>query len=160
RDVIVSNMIDFFQDFQSRYGSSLPSVSVSYGDERELSRAQFSEWTARMKRAVEKLRSAEALATLVSLKNPCFLPGRAAERDQAWMNIGLFWEHNWRGGSTVPITDWRTWIKGVVVQVENYVNTLYTDSVNALAGMIPRGANPRFLAFNPLSWTRSDITDI
>ena len=67
--VIVSNEIDFFKDFEKSYGSVLPSESVSYGStEWGNSLASLADVSAGVKRSVEKLRSAEALFTLVALK--------------------------------------------------------------------------------------------
>ena len=102
RTVIVSNEQDFFEEFESTYGTSIPSQSSSFGNEWDLYCAALAEVSARVKRAVEKLRGAEAIATLVSLKNPGFMNGRELARDLAWMNLGLFWEHNF--GMVFPPT--------------------------------------------------------
>ncbi len=67
RQVIVSNEVDYFLDFEKTHGATLPSRSVTFGNEWDLYPASMAETTARVKRAVEKLRSAELLATLVSL---------------------------------------------------------------------------------------------
>ncbi|MFV3448548.1 hypothetical protein ACNJGE_21620, partial [Mycobacterium tuberculosis] len=90
RRVIVSNTEDFFRDFEKTYGTSLPSEQVSYGNEWELALASIAEKSARVRRAVEKLRSAEALATIVALQDPAFLNGRESDRDAAWRAVGLF----------------------------------------------------------------------
>lgn len=81
RQVIVSNQEDFFRDFAARYGAQLPVESLTYGNEWDLYSASMAETSARVRRSVEKLRSAEALATLVSLHAPAALRDRAAERD-------------------------------------------------------------------------------
>src|SRR5207245_2433893 len=73
RQVIVSNELDFFRDFEKNYASSLPGKAVTYGNEWDLYSASMSETSARVKRAVEKLRSAEMLASLVMLKYPGFM---------------------------------------------------------------------------------------
>jgi alpha-mannosidase len=67
RQVIVSNELDYFADFEKTHGATLPAETVTYGNEWDLYSASMSETSARAKRAVEKLRSAELLATLVSL---------------------------------------------------------------------------------------------
>ena len=73
RQVIVSNELDFFEDFEKTHGATLESETVTYGNEWDLYSASMSETSARAKRAVEKLRSAELLAALVSLKYPAFM---------------------------------------------------------------------------------------
>ena len=74
--MIISNEVDFFEDVEKTYGDRLPSQSCSFGNDWDLHSATLAEDTARVKRAVEKLRAAEALATLVSLQEPGFLKAR------------------------------------------------------------------------------------
>jgi alpha-mannosidase len=64
RRVIVSNEADFFQDFLASHGSQIPTFSGSFGNEWELYAASMGEVTADFRRHVEKLRAAEALATV------------------------------------------------------------------------------------------------
>ncbi len=162
RKVIVSNINDFFEDFEKHYGKDLPEFSASFGNEWDLYTASVSELSARVRRAVEKLRSAEALASLVSLKWPEFLNGRQSARDQAWMNLGLFWEHNWTADGRVVSREQRAdWGRRVAAGIESYVNTLHADAAYALGGMIrTSGSNQRFYAFNPLGWKRTDSVDV
>lgn len=161
RQIIVSNEQDFFQDFEANYGAGLPEVSCSYGNEWETLVASLAEVSSRVKRSVEKLRGAEALATLVSLQNPSFMNGRQQARDQAWMNLGLYWEHDWTADGPVSRTARADWERRLATGIESYVDTLHTDASSALGSMIRRsGTNLRFYAFNPLSWTRTDMAEI
>ena len=162
RRVIVSNQQDFFQDFETTYGAGLPSISCSFGNEWELYCAALAEVSASVKRSVEKLRGAEALATLVTLEDPSFMDGRETARDQAWMDLGLFWEHNWgMVGCSGTIVDERTaWQRRLANEIKSYVDTLQADAITALGGMIEKtGTNVRFFAFNPLGWARTDVAD-
>ncbi|CAB5090497.1 Alpha-mannosidase (EC [Olavius algarvensis associated proteobacterium Delta 3] len=165
RRVIVSNEQDFFEDFETTYGSTLPSQSVTFGNEWDLYCAALAEVSARAKRSVEKLRGAEALAAIEVLHNPAFMDTRKQQRDLAWINLGLFWEHNF--GMVSPPTrsagiqkriDWQRRITG---EIEDYVNTIETDAVAAIGSRIPNsGSNVRFYAFNALSWSRTDVAEI
>ncbi len=162
RTIIVSNEMDFFQDFEITYGSVIPSHACTFGNEWDLYCAALAEVSARVKRAIEKLRGAEALATWVSLQDFSFMNGRETDRDLAWVNLGLFWEHNF--GMVNPpsgLTNARiTWQRRLASEIEDYVNSLHTDAANTLGGLIPKnGANLRFYAFNSLSWTRTDLAD-
>jgi alpha-mannosidase len=159
--VIVSNEIDFAQDFEKTYGNDIPSLSASFGNEWDLDCASMAEVSARVKRAVEKLRAAESLAALVSLKQNDFMNGREEQRDLAWMNLGLFWEHDWQGAPWEGLTQKRiAWTKKITAEIEQYVNTLHEDAASALGGMIQKnGANERFFVFNPLGWARTDYAD-
>lgn len=161
RKVIVSNMVDFFQDFEKTEGKSLPEFSAAFGNEWDLYAASVSELSARVRRAVEKLRPAEALSALVSLKQPAFLNGRQEERNLAWMNLGIFWEHDWTADGPVSRPDRNSWGRRVASRVERYVDGLETDAAFALGGLIrSSGTNQRFYVFNPLSWTRTSAADI
>ncbi|MBZ0287462.1 MAG: hypothetical protein K8I30_07595, partial [Anaerolineae bacterium] len=160
RKVYVSNETDFFEHFESLYGAGLAEESVTYGNEWELYNASMAEVTAKVKRSTEKLRGAEAIATLVSLKNAAFMDGRESARDLAWMDMGLYFEHNWGADGPVARDTRAAWSKQVAAEIVSYVDTLHTDAVSALGGMIAKsGTNTRFFAFNPLSWTRTDAVD-
>ena len=163
RQVIVSNEEDFFDDFESNYGSEIPSQTVSFGNEWDLYCAAMAETSAGVKRSLEKLRGAEAIATLVALENPSFMDGRQDARDQAWMDLGLFWEHNFGmvGTSEESRQERVAWQKRLDGEISAYVNTLAQDGNSALGGLIAKeGDAPCFFVFNPLSWMRSDYADI
>ncbi|MEP0806056.1 MAG: glycoside hydrolase [Chloroflexota bacterium] len=159
--VIVSNEIDFAQDFEKTYGNDIPSLSASFGNEWDLDCASLAEVSARVKRAVEKLRAAESLAALVSLKRSDFMKGREAARDQAWMNLGMYWEHNFQGAPWENhVQNSIAWHRKAAGEVEAYVNALHDDALQSLGGMIRKsGANERFFVFNPLGWARTDYAD-
>ncbi|MCX7048824.1 MAG: glycoside hydrolase [Candidatus Sumerlaeota bacterium] len=163
RQVIVSNMLDFFRDFEATHGASLPSLCCSFGNEWELLSASLAEVTADIKRSTEKLRAAEALATLVALKRPDFMKGREAERDQAWMSLGLYWEHDWTADGKISRKERAAWQRRQAAAVRKYVDRLHDDAARALAAMIPASAasvGRRFYAFNALSWKRDAVADI
>jgi alpha-mannosidase len=162
RQVIVSNELDFFKDFEGSYGSSLPTVAVTFGNEWDLAIASLAEVTSSVRRETEKLRSAEALATLVSLQNPIFMNPFTAARDQAWIYFGQYWEHDMVNG-TPAVSDAQRVVfqRKVATGIASYVDSLYSSAAKAFAGMIPAVAGKtRFYAFNPLSWTRTDYADI
>ena len=155
--VIVSNEIDFFKDFETAYGKTLPSFSASFGNEWDLYTASMSELTARVKRSVEKLRSAEALATLVSLKEPGFMTRRKAEEELAFINMGLYWTHSWTtDGNTVSHKEFIDWARRTAGQVEQYVDTLQNDAVVSLGKMIRKKRGFFTLLCVQPSWIQPD----
>jgi alpha-mannosidase len=161
RQVIVSNEQDFFQDFEATYGGSLPAVAASFGNEWDLYCASMAEVSASVKRAVEKLRSAEAMAALVALADPSLLADRSAARDQAFVDLGLYWEHDWTGdGPAVSKPQRAAWQRRLAAEIGAYVDSLASDGAAALGRLIrrPRGA-PRFFVFNPLGFARTDVAD-
>lgn len=160
RKVIVSNQLDFFKDFETNHGAELETFAASYGNEWELYSASMSEVSAKVKRAIEKLRSADAMATLVSLKNPAFMDSRIAARDKAMLNFGLYFEHNWTADGRVLRSARADWQRKIQGEITSYVDTLYNDAKKQLGTMIGRSsANPRLYVFNSLSWSRTDYAD-
>lgn len=160
RLVIVSNEVDFFEDFRARYGSQIPNVAVSFGNEWDLYCASLAEVSATVKRSVEKLRGAEALAALVSLQNPNFMNSRTTARDEAFMNLGVYWDHNWTADGNISRTDRANWQRSLASGIASYVDTLHTDAAVALGALIPNpSANTRFYVFNPLGWRRTAVAD-
>ncbi|UFH57999.1 glycoside hydrolase (plasmid) [Spirosoma sp. KNUC1025] len=159
RKVRVSNEEDFFEDVARSY-PTLPSESVSYGNEWDLYCASMNETTAQVRRSTEKLRSAEALATLVSLKTPGYTNHLRSARDLAWESLGMYWEHNWTADGPVKNTVRAQWQNKIQQQISSYVDTLFSLSARTLGSQLKKAANPRFYVFNPLSWTRSDIADL
>lgn len=157
RQVIVSNELDFFEDFETTHGPSLDSVAVTYGNEWDLYSASMSETSARAKRAVEKLRSAEMLATLVSLKHPSFMATHRAARDRAFIALGLYWEHNWTADGPISRPQRAAWQEQLVTEIESFVNGIHDEAVRLMGGLIPRPAEAnRFFVLNPLGWARTD----
>ncbi len=160
RQVIVSNEQDFFEDFEKTHGATLDSQSVTFGNEWDLYSASMSETSARAKRAVEKLRSAELLAALVSLKYPDFMKRHTASRDRAFNAIGLFWEHNWTADGPISRPQRAAWQELIATEIETYVNSIQGEAIVRLGGMIPRPEKAnRFFVLNPLGWPRTQNAD-
>jgi alpha-mannosidase len=161
RQVIVSNVEDFFADFEAQYGASLPAESLARGNEWDVLASSLAEVSAGVKRSVEKLRSAEAISTLVALQQPAFLEGRAPARDLAFVNLGLYWEHDWTGDGRVKKKVRAAWQRRIAREIAAYVDGLEREGSAALGGLIQKtGDRPRFWVMNPLGFTRSGSADI
>lgn len=161
RQVIVSNQEDFFVDLEKTHGSSIPTLGVSFGNEWDLYSASLAEVTSSVKRAVEQLRGAEAVATLVSLEDPTFMQGREQTRATAWMNLGLYWEHDWTADGPVSRDARRDWQRRISTGITSYVETLQTDALSRLGSLIQSSStNPRYFVFNALSWEREDVAEL
>ncbi|MBX7137053.1 MAG: glycoside hydrolase [Oligoflexia bacterium] len=166
--VIVSNEVDFFQDFKSTYGAvtsgtlQIPTYSGSFGNEWDLYVASMGELAANFKRNIEKLRSAEALAAIASLNNPSFMNSRTAARDKAFIDAGLFYEHDWTADSGIVSRDARAqWQRRIHDEFAGYVSQLQSDALSVVGSQIASPASvTRFAVFNPLSWSRSDFADL
>ena len=162
RRVIVSNEQDFFEDFEASYGARLPSLGCTFGNEWELLCASMAEVSARVKCAVEKLRAAELMAALVSLRDSAFMSTYRAACDQAWINLGMYWEHCWSAGPGVNSAQRAAWQRRVATEIESFVDTFHDGAAEALAAMIhTTGAtSQRFMVLNPLGWQRTDVADL
>ena len=161
RRIIVSNEEDFFRDFEANYGSGLETNAAAYGNEWDALVASLAEVSARVKRSTEKLRTADALAALVSLNNPTFMNSRINERDRAMLDFGLYFEHTWTADGAVPRTTRANWSRKVEGEITAYVDKLHDDARVELGRQISRdGGEQRFFVFNPLSWTRTDYADL
>ena len=159
-DVTLSNEVDFFTDVESNFGASVPDYGASFGNEWDLLPATVAELSARLRRSVEKLRTAEALASLATTFDTGFMDGRASARAQAFMDMGLYFEHDWTADGPISKQDRLTWQRTRVANVEGYVSTLYDDGSQALGSLVPKGAGTRVVVFNPLGWARTDVVDM
>lgn len=160
RQLIVSNESDFFRDFETTYGAGLPTESVAYGNEWDTYSASMSEVSAQVRRAVEKLRAAESMTTLVSLTDSRFARDLDSSRQTAWTALGLFWEHDWTADGPITRTARATWQRKIASQVTGYVDSLHNRAQRTLGRLIQGGgAEHRFYVFNPLSWPRTDVCD-
>ena len=162
RRVIVSNQTDFFKDFETHAPAEapVPTYSGGFGNEWDIHIASMAEVSATVKRSMEELRCAEALAAIVSLEDPSFMAAHATAADSAFVNLGMYYEHNWMmdgvasGGRTA-------FQRRTAGQIQRYVSGVKNHALQQLSAYIPAPAqSQRFVVFNPLGWSRTDIVDL
>lgn len=159
RSVRVSNEEDFFKDIELNY-PNLPVQAVSFGNEWDILSASMNETTAKVRRSTEKLRSAEALAAVVSLHDKSFGETLKDKKNAAWTAFGMYWEHNWTGDGPVKQSARAAWQIKLQKQISAYTDTLQTLAAEKLGEQIKRGRFPRFYIFNQLGWDRSGVADV
>ncbi|MBP7142281.1 MAG: hypothetical protein KBA71_10270 [Opitutaceae bacterium] len=161
RQVIVSNEQDFFEDFERTHGGTLETQAVTFGNEWDLNSTARPDLTARAKRAVERLRGAELLATLAGLHGSDPMQEHRAAREQANNALGLFWEHNWMvGGGFITRSQRAAWQELLANRIESYVDALQQAALQRVGRLIPKaGKFPRFFVLNPLGRRRTDAAD-
>ncbi|NOT35417.1 MAG: glycoside hydrolase [Candidatus Eisenbacteria bacterium] len=161
RRVIVSNEVDFFEDFLANYSSQIPTFSGSFGNEWDLYSASMGEVTADFRRHIEKLRTAESMASVVSLFDAAFMTPRTTARDLAFMAAGLYYEHDWTADGPVSRSTRAQFQRDQLTNLMNFVNPLLADATTAIGTRIAQpGGTERHFVFNPLSWTRSEAADL
>jgi alpha-mannosidase len=160
RKVIVSNEVDFFEDISLKPPAQFPEIGCSYGNEWDLLCASLAEVSASVKRSMEKLRSAEAMAAVISLHKPDFMRGWESQRDRAWADLGLYWEHDWTADGPVSRESRTQWQRKLAIRIADYVDKLFLESSQALGETIQYKTPDAVWVFNPLSWSRSDIATL
>lgn len=157
--VIVSNEVDFFRDMEKHYGRQLPTETLSYGStEWGTAVASMAQLSADVKRAVEKLRTAELMYTLVARHDAAFASDLEEMRRDAWFACGLYFEHDWTADSPDVTRKQRAeWQRRIAAQLLTYVDTLYETAHSRLTEII--GGDNSFFVLNPLGWQRTDYCD-
>jgi alpha-mannosidase len=160
QQVIVSNEADFFKDFENTYGAALPNATQTFGNEWDLACASIAEVSAKVKRALEKLRAAEAMASIAINYNPVFTEPLDSLKKEAWDALGLYWEHSLGGGGNVGIAERNAFQRRLETTITLYADQLYDLAKSNLGNLITNNTGkPRFFAFNPLGWSRTDYAD-
>jgi alpha-mannosidase len=157
----LSNQSDFFKDFEATYGEKLPEVSVAYGNEWEMGMASLASVSGQLRRSMEKLRTSEALAAIVSAGNPAMLDGFKSLHDDFLYGIGVYNVHGWTADGPINRHDFATYMRKQQTKVSLYVDSLQNFSMMHLGNMInPQGKKDVVFAFNSLNWERDGLVDL
>lgn len=157
--VILSNEMDFFHDFESTYGDILPSETLSYGNEWDLYPATMPGVSSKLRRSLEKLRNAEAMAALTCRSFPERYHDLDPLKEDFYYGLSVYGLHGWTAdGPWVSRDDFADWARRQQEKVTRYVDSLYTRSAADLGMMIPvKKKKTRFYVFNALNFSRSGI---
>jgi alpha-mannosidase len=158
RRVICSNMVDFFDDYAA-HPASTPTYNASFGNDWDGCIASLAEVTAQVRRSVESMRTAEAVASVVALVDTIAISALKASRDSSYLYSGFYFHNNWQndGSFTVENDDSaRVWS----ARIKRYPDNLLARCGDTLASRIRKTSDSvMFYAFNPLSWRRTDAAD-
>jgi alpha-mannosidase len=159
--LFLSNQMDFFQDFEKTYGSQLPKETLAYGNEWDLLSTSLSEVSGKVKRSVEKLRTAEALASVVVTQEPDAFKPFEELKQRAYFALGTYWIHGWTADGLIKRHEVATWARGEQKALQRYVDTLFQVASNKLANKITKtGDLEQFYVFNPMNWEREDYVNL
>jgi alpha-mannosidase len=159
---VVSNGVDFFEDLEaSGEAASLPTLRGGWGNDWDMWPISLAERTARQRRAIERLRTAEALAVFAQWSTAGFWPPVQASLETALTSTWKFFEHGWNvtgGGPTLAqmAADKETW----TLDIESAVDNALTSAETAFAALFSTPDEDRVAVFNPLAFARTDVVDL
>src|SRR5207248_930927 len=134
------------------FRNSLGTVRGGWGNDWDAWPAKLASETAKVKRAVEKLRAAEALAVLAQWGDAGFWPAHQPTEEAGLISGFKFFEHTWGdGGVGLPhlIGNKQIWATDLATAVDN----LFADaSVKADSFFATPAGEDRIVVFNPLDF--------
>jgi alpha-mannosidase len=159
---IVSNGIDFFEALEASGETSLlGTLRGGWGNDWDMWPASLAERTARSRRAMERLRTAELLAAWAERENTGFWPPVRDSLEQGLVSAWKYFEHGWNvagGGPTLSQmqADKETWTR----EIEDAVDQAIADAETVLAARFDTPDEDRVVVFNPLGFERTDVAEI
>ena len=157
----LSNQIDFFEHFESEYGNELAEVSLAHGNEWDLNLASLAEVNAGLRRSMEKLRTAEAMAAVVSGSDPDLFESLESAKEDFYYALGVFNVHGWTADGPIDRHEFATYMRGQQARVRQYVNALHNLALLELGRKINAGDLEHvYFIYNALSWDRDALVDI
>jgi alpha-mannosidase len=159
---VVSNGVDFFQALEAGgQAASLPVLRGGFGNDWDTWPARLAERTARQRRAVEALRTAEALAVFAHWARPGFWAPVQASLELGLTSTWKYFEHGWGGAPPAGPTservaaDKETWTR----DVEGAVARATAAGAEAFAALFATPDEDRVAVLNPLAFERTDVVD-
>ncbi|MBN1480703.1 hypothetical protein JXA70_10555 [candidate division KSB1 bacterium] len=157
----LSNQLDFFHHFESEYGDVLPQVTLSYGNEWDLNLASLAEVNGQLRTSMEKLRTAEAMAAIVTIDDPDAFENLAPLKREFYYALGVFNLHGWTADGPINRHDFATYMRRQHNSITRYVDALYERASSELGKKInAKNLDHVVLVYNALNWSRDAIVDI
>jgi alpha-mannosidase len=154
-----SNAIDYFQALQS-FSASLPMERGGWGNDWDLWPAALAERTAQTRRAIELLRTTEALSSVVHWLDASKWAPRQTALEAGFVDYHKYFEHTWSEagvGINYVINNKKTWADNF----DDAVTQTDTGAASDFANLFdtPSGET-RAAIFNPLAFARTDYADV
>jgi alpha-mannosidase len=159
---LVSNGIDFFRALESSgAAATLATLRGGWGNDWDMWAASLAERTSRVRRALELLRTAEALAVTAELHDPGTWPPVRGSLESGLISVWKFFEHSWNvtgGGPTLAQmkADKEAWAQ----DIENAVSGAIAGADATIVVLFDTPNEDRVAVFNPLGFTRTDVAKI
>ena len=157
--VVVSNGIDFFEVLEE-HADRLPVLRGGWGNDWDLWPATLSRRTAQMRRAIERLRTAEALSAIAHWRDETFWPPIQERLEAAFIDYFKYFEHSW-GRVTdalfeALIENKKRWARSF----DDAVSEAEASAASRVAGLFATPDEDRVVVFNPLGFARTDFADV
>ncbi len=156
---------EFFEDLESRYGSSLPVYRSGWPDYWTDGVASTAYETGLLRSTQTRLAGAETFATLASKLGQGFSYPQE-EIAQAYQSALLFEEHTWGAGGSVRYPEseqargqWAVKSTFAYKASEGAGHVLQA-SLDKIASFIPTDDRFTVAVFNPLPWARSEVVSL
>jgi alpha-mannosidase len=151
----ISNIVDYFTALES---FPLPALRGGWGNDWDLWPASLAARTSKTRRAVERLRTAEALSAFAAWGNTPFWAPRQAAIEAGFVDYHKYFEHTWSDGGAGLATilankqAWADTLDAAVADTD-------TQAASAVAQFFSTPNDARFIVFNPLVFERTDYAD-
>jgi alpha-mannosidase len=159
---IVSNGLDFFEALvSSGVADGLNTLRGGWGSDWDMWPASLAERTSRARRALERMRTAEALAVWAQRHDPDFWPPVRASLEQGLFSAWKYFEHGWNVSGDGPTLaqmqdDKETWTSELEIAVDEAIGAADT----ALSVLFSTPEEDRLAVFNPLAFARTDVAEV
>ena len=160
--LVVATCSEMMREFERRYGEHLPEVAGDFTPYWEDGAASSARETGLVRRAADRLSSAE---TLWAMLRPGNYPDELFY--QAWRSVILYDEHTWGAHNSITEPDsefarsqWRI-KQGFALDADRQSRELLARAVTGLASKQRTEAGDRYvMVLNPTGWVRSDLVTL
>lgn len=162
----VSNEVDYFERLVAETGGgvALPVEQGGFGNDWDLQPATMAHTTARMRRAAEQLRTAEALLAWAHPYDADFWPTVKLGLDEGWLAYWKYYEHSWSEsgvGIDYVIKNKLAWADAFTSAVATALSQAATRVKMLVATpSAPANGAQRVLVWNGLGHLRTDVVDL
>jgi alpha-mannosidase len=157
--LFISNELDFFRDFEKEHGHQIDDETQAYGNEWDLLPATLMNVSSGIRRSMEKLRSAEAMAAIIASKDKNAFQQLDQLKKDFLYGISTISAHGWTTDGPITKDQFAQWARKQQHNIALYVDSLFNMSATILGNKIENNGNQQFFVFNPLNWIRTDFAD-
>jgi alpha-mannosidase len=159
---LMSNGADFFQALEASGATSqLETLRGGWGNDWDMWPASLAERTSRTRRALERMRTAEALAVWAELHATGFWPPVRDSLEQGLVSVWKYFEHGWDvAGGGPTLAQMQADKDGWARDIEDAVDDAITTAERTVSRLFTTPDQDRVAVFNPLGFNRTDVAEV